>query len=196
MNDTDSMTGLPSHSARWAKPLFIIGAVFLLFLPVLGGVWLARGSYSSPALKPGDALAEQPGAQTGDGAGQSKSRIEVMRNGQPISLPNGGMVDLGDGLKAEVFLTPYPPAQFSADLDLYLTDANGQPVTDAVVNLEYDMLYMSHGQSRATTRNQKDGHYLSALNYEMFGPWALDAKIELPGHAMTASLLLVIYVWP
>ncbi len=176
--------------------LVVLGATVFLFLPVMVGVLLGHKTPSSlPAATPDMLVVALPKPTAADTAAHSDGRIEVMRDGQPVSISNGQTVDLGDGFKAQVSVSPYPPTKLSATLDLYVTDPDGKPVSNAGVDLKYDMLYMSHSRGKADTNNQNNGHYLAPMDFEMFGPWALDTQIALPGHASSVRLPIVIYVW-
>jgi hypothetical protein len=124
------------------------------------------------------------------------SRLKVLQNDEFVPVPNGGIIPLENDLQAEVFIAPYPPTNFSADVDLYLTTGDGQPVTEAEINIEYDMMYMNHGPSEAKHVNLGNGHYLISYDFFMYGPWIQDTWIKMPGQESWQYLLTSIYVWP
>lgn len=155
---------------------------------------------SQPALPPATDLAatqdqdySQPGVPASSIAGKDH-RIETVYNDQRIALRNGGRINLGDGLSMEVFVDPYPPTRLKAWVDLYLTrEPDGQPVTDAEISMEYDMLFMYHGPFKATADNLGDGHYLFTLDYIMYGAWDQGVEIRLPDERYETVLIVIAY---
>lgn len=153
-----------------------------------------------PALPPATELAatqdqdySQPGVPASSIAGKDH-RLEVVHNDQRIALRNGGKINLGDGLSMEVFVDPYPPTRLKAWVDLYLThEPDGQPVTDAEISMEYDMMFMYHGPFKATADNLGDGHYLFTLNYIMYGAWDQGVEIRLPDEHYETVLIVIAY---
>jgi len=97
-------------------------------------------------------------------------RLNVTLGGETTYIRNGGRVELGDDLAVEIYLDPYPPTSLHSVVDLYLTQA-GEPVTDASIDVEFDMLSMAHGPFMATAKQIGGGHHLATLDYIMFGAW-------------------------
>ncbi len=123
-------------------------------------------------------------------------RILILRNGEQIGIGNGESVRLTDDLQVAVSIDPYPPGTLSATLDLYLTTANGKPVTDAAINLQYDMFMMEHGASQAAVDNIGDGHYVVPVQFSMFGSWMLEITVSVAGQDDLLSMPIVVNVWP
>jgi hypothetical protein len=97
-------------------------------------------------------------------------RLNVTLGGETTYIRNGGRLELGGDLAVEIYLDPYPPTALHSVVDLYLT-REGEPVTDASIDVEFDMLSMAHGPFVATAKQIGGGHHLATLNYIMFGAW-------------------------
>ncbi|PJF41568.1 MAG: hypothetical protein D6737_00985 [Chloroflexi bacterium] len=124
------------------------------------------------------------------------SRIDIMQDGSPVPIRNGQTVQITDNLQANLQISPYPPTDFEADIDIYLTTEDGTPVNDAEFDLDYDMLFMRHGESEAVFENLGDGHYQTSVDFLMYGSWAMDTNITLPGQDEPIPMPFVIKVWP
>ena len=85
-------------------------------------------------------------------------------------------------LQAWLSCDPTQPVRGAADMDAYLIDVDGQPVTDAQVTFDIDMTNMSHGINQVTARPAGDGHYVGQVHFSMPGPWRLIAIVERPDH--------------
>jgi hypothetical protein len=96
----------------------------------------------------------------------------------------------------EIFVAPYPPTSFEADVDMYLMTAAGEPVIGAEIDIMYDMMLMEHGPLQALPTELGNGHYLASYDLFMFGPWVLDTYIKVPGQEKSVSVPISIYVWP
>lgn len=203
------MAWRPTHTARLAlAPAILIAVLALGCASKTEGVTIADlpqqpvpGKASSqPAFPPiADSPATQdqddiqPGVPASSIAGKDH-RLEVIFNEERIALRNGGRFNLGDGLSVEVFVDPYPPTRLKAWVDLYLTrEPGGQPVTDAEIIMEYDMLFMYHGPFKAIGDNLGDGHYLFELDYIMFGAWDQGVEIRLPDKRYETVLIIIAY---
>lgn len=127
-----------------------------------------------------------------DSIDSEDKRISVTLDGKTTYVKNGGRIILGDGRVVEVFVDPYPPSTLRAWLDLYLTQ-DGEPIEDASIRIEYDMLAMVHGPFTAVAENVGGGHYLFTLDYIMFGPWDQALTISLGLDRIKFPLVLVAY---
>ncbi|PJF41569.1 MAG: hypothetical protein CUN54_00775 [Phototrophicales bacterium] len=157
----------------------------------------ANGSENNLVVKVDlSSLGSASSSNTDETSERESTRIEIMKDGVSVPVNNGEAVPLGDDLQIEVFVSPYPPNSFNADVDFYLTTTDGEPVTDATFDLEYDMLYMFHGAAEAPFNNLGNGHYLTSLYFLMYGSWTLDTVIEVPNHDDRLTLPMVLYVWP
>ena len=119
-------------------------------------------------------------------------RLNVTINGETVYIKNGGQVVLGGGLVAEIFIDPYPPSTLRAWMDVYLTQ-DGEPVTDASIGLEYDMLAMLHGPFWGEAEKLGGGHYLFILDYIMFGAWDQLLTIRMGLERIRFPVVLVAY---
>ena len=111
-----------------------------------------------------------------------------------LRVENGGTVALADGYSVGVTIDPYPPATFALDVDLELS-RDGEPLTGAVVETEWDMTLMAHGPFYTTLDTAGDGAFTSSFDFFMFGPWYVDATVTAPG-IEPFEFRLSIYVWP
>lgn len=119
-------------------------------------------------------------------------RLNVTVGGKTTYIRNGGRVELGDGLAVEVYLDPYPPTTLHAVLDLYLT-RDGEPVDDASIDVEFDMLSMAHGPFVATAKKIGGGHHLTTLDYIMFGAWDQFVTVRRDLERIRFPLVIVAY---
>lgn len=111
--------------------------------------------------------------------------------GSSKPLVNGGTVDLGRGLSAEVFMDPYPPAGSISWFDLYLLD-EGRPLADAEVRVEMEMAYMSHGVSKRFPKTSAGGHYVFMLEHPMVGVWRNRVTIQQSGRRDELPLVMTV----
>jgi hypothetical protein len=111
--------------------------------------------------------------------------------GSPMALINGGTVELGRGLSAEVFMDPYPASGSTSWFDLYLLRED-RPLADAEVRVELEMAYMSHGVSKPLPQTSADGHYLFVLEHPMVGLWRNRITIQQAGRQDELSLVMTV----
>lgn len=97
-------------------------------------------------------------------------RLNVTLDGETTYIRNGGRVELGDGSAVEFYIDPYPPTALHSTMDIYLTH-DGEPIPDASVDVEFDMLAMLHGPFISAAKDIGGGHHLVTLDYIMFGAW-------------------------
>jgi hypothetical protein len=112
-----------------------------------------------------------------------------------IRIGNGGVITLGNGLELVVELDPYPADQFDVDVRYRLQRADGAPIDNATIDVEWDMRFMFHGPFDTRMDPIGDGTYASSYEFFMFGPWYLDTTVTVPG-VPPIDLSLDIYVWP
>jgi len=149
------------------------------FVPELGEGDAADGPTSADLLRPG-------GAATG--------RMRYQSATAEANLANGGIISLPGGMELAVTVSPFPPTEFTTDVELRLTDAAGSPVTNAVITTEWDMV-MVHGPFFTAFEHVGDGLYRApSFDFFMFGPWQIDAAIVTPQDEVAVSL--AIFVWP
>lgn len=119
-------------------------------------------------------------------------RLNVTLNDETIYIRNGGQVVLRDGLAVEIYVDPYPPATLRTWLDFYLTKG-GEPVTNASMGMDFDMLAMEHGPFWSEAENLGGGHYTFTLDYIMFGPWDQLVTIRYGLERIKLPVVLVAY---
>lgn len=85
------------------------------------------------------------------------------------------------GLTFRLISQPALPVEGENTLSLWVSDAQGQPLTDAEIWFSYDMTNMSHGKPIVSTHTQGDGLYIGAVDFRMPGPWRLTAVVQRPG---------------
>jgi YtkA-like protein len=119
-------------------------------------------------------------------------RLAITLDEETVYIKNGGRVDLDDGLAAEIYLDPYPPTALRSMIDVRLTQ-DGQALTDAGLQIDYDMLAMAHGPFSAEAKNIGGGHYLVSLDYIMFGPWEQVITIRIGLERIRVPILVVAY---
>lgn len=151
----------------------------------------ASGSSLADLSSSGDYLLREEGL----------SRVELDRlryrvDDEPITIPNHGVVQLGDGHQLQVSVSPYPPTSLDLDVDLLLTTLSGEPVAGAAVAAVWDMTIMAHGPFHTDFGEVESGHYAAPFDLFMVGPWQLDLAIQIPGSVPDESITLYVYVWP
>ena len=85
-----------------------------------------------------------------------------------------------------LFSQPAAPARGNDKLDAYVTDAAGQPVTDAKVSFDIDMTNMSHGKDVIAASATGNGHYSGQVFFLMPGPWRVIVTIQRGGQEVSA----------
>jgi len=91
----------------------------------------------------------------------------------------GGSSDLPDiGLTLEI--DPSPPAVGLAMLTLTLTDANGQPISDAKLDIEGNMSHAGMTPVFSQATPFEAGKYRAPLELTMGGDWFVLVKTTLP----------------
>ena len=109
--------------------------------------------------------------------------VAVSSDGATISslateLPeNTAMQQVGD-MNVSIALNPYPPVGFEpADFEVTLTDAAGQVINDATVNLDLTMPGMWMPPNQLTLTSASDGKYSATGRFTMRGPWRIEVII-------------------
>jgi len=100
-------------------------------------------------------------------------------------------VPASDSKKAGAFVvsiafTPTPARTGNNTLDALVTDAQGQPVSDAIVSFDIDMTNMSHGKNVIAAQAAGGGHYTGKLFFMMPGPWRVIVSVSGGGETGTA----------
>lgn len=129
-----------------------------------------------------------------DGESRLYVKFEGVENAG-IPIRNGGLVHMGDGLDAEIFIDPYPTNNLTAWLDLYL-EKDGVPVSDAHTVILYDMWSMGHGPYVGKSDAATGGHYVFRLDYIMFGAWEQVLEVRLAGTDEVQRLTVIVVAVP
>jgi hypothetical protein len=145
------------------KHTFVVGLV-LLALTSCGGT-VANESVAQPASAPAANAAASPDASA------------------PLTLVLGSK-QAGD-LKVTLFSAPAQPIRGDDSLKVSVTDANGQPITDATVTFDIDMTNMSHGKNVVTASSSGDGSYSGKVFFLMPGPWRVIVGVQRAGQQST-----------
>jgi len=155
--------------------------------PALSATASASGANPSPSEADGDApFVPEDSVDTVD------KRLNVTVNGKIVYIKNGGQVVLGGGRVIEIYLDPYPPTTLRTYMDVYLEE-NGEPLDDAGIGMEYDMLAMVHGPFFGEAEKVGDGHYLLTLDYIMFGAWDQTVTIRIGLDRIRVPVVVVAY---
>ena len=80
-----------------------------------------------------------------------------------------------------LYSNPNPPIQGANIFEVLVTDANGQPITDANISFNIDMTNMSHGKNVVKATSMGDGHYIGNVSFLMPGSWRVITGIERQG---------------
>ena len=96
----------------------------------------------------------------------------------------------GEGIRVEVLMPEEPVREGENQIRLRVRDAEGAPVDDARVSLQYrmDMAGMAPMGGRVTAKPMGDGEYLADADLEMAGTWQIALAAERPsGEAARAE---------
>ena len=130
------------------------------------------------------------GGQGSGGGGAPESSLYLLgANDSRTAIQNGALLDIG-GMKAEVFFSEFPP-RLDSTMDVYLTDAKGEPVQDARVAARPSMPMqgMVKGFLVAEGMRQQPGHYLLAWELPMKAAWNIEIEVDRGGEASAVELL-------
>lgn len=86
-------------------------------------------------------------------------------------------------LKLRVSTAPEPATLGDNTLRIEVTDAQGQPVTDATVALEYTMDMPGMMIDKAQASHTRAGVYEAKVRFTMAGPWGVTVSVQRPGQA-------------
>ena len=98
----------------------------------------------------------------------------------------GGARQAAD-LTITLYSAPNPPTRGTNVLEAAVSDAQGQPVTDAQVAFDLDMTNMSHGKNVVAATPQGDGRYAGRAFFMMPGPWRVITFVQRPGQPMAQA---------
>ena len=90
-----------------------------------------------------------------------------------------GRQDLPD-VAVELGIEPDPPRLGPATVTIVLRDAGGQPISDAIVEIEGNMSHAGMVPVFATASEVTPGRYEGNLDFTMGGDWFLLVRADLP----------------
>lgn len=113
--------------------------------------------------------------------------VAVSSDGKPIPPPantsatqlpeNTAMQQAGDMI-VSMALNPYPPTGYNpSDFEVTLTDANGQAISDATVNMNLTMPTMWMPPNQFPLIAASNGKYSAPGQFTMRGPWRIEVVI-------------------
>jgi hypothetical protein len=110
-----------------------------------------------------------------------------MESARPMEM-GGGMVAMAGPqektvgtLKLRVSTAPEPAKLGDNTLRIEVKDAQGQPVTDATVALEYTMDMPGMMIDKAQASHGGGGVYEAKVRFTMAGPWGVTVSVQRPG---------------
>ena len=210
-------TIMKSPNKNRGKVIMLISAVAVLIIPTAIGFAIVRRprqtqnepEITNPLIAPIGNFSEEAAADLFDQSSTSQSlniaddteelaysRIKVLIDNSPVPVTNGGLIPNGEDMKVEIFISPYPPTGFNVDVDFYITTADDEPIVDAEIFVEYDMMFMLHGPFFTSPKSLNNGHYISSYDFYMYGPWVLETFITAPSYVSSSEIPISIYVWP
>ncbi|MCK6629578.1 MAG: FixH family protein [Anaerolineae bacterium] len=83
-------------------------------------------------------------------------------------------------VEVEVTVNPNPPAVGQATVTLTFSDAGGQPVSGAQVELEGNMVHAGMAPTFSKPAEVAPGRYEAPLEFNMAGDWFILVKATLP----------------
>jgi Cu(I)/Ag(I) efflux system membrane fusion protein len=86
-------------------------------------------------------------------------------------------------LKLRMSTAPEPAKSGDNTLRIEVTDAQGQPVPDATVALEYTMDMPGMMIDKAQASHTRGGVYEAKVKFTMAGPWGVTVSVQRPGQA-------------
>ncbi|MDX1691114.1 MAG: hypothetical protein R3290_08855 [Acidimicrobiia bacterium] len=157
--------------------------------PTSGPVVSDRPVGEAP-LSAEDALSRQEG----DVGGFARLQYAIDDSGQ-VRLRNGAAIPLRNDLELVVELSPFPANRFDIDVRYVVQRPDGTPVSDAEIDVTWDMTFMYHGPFHTEMPAVAPGTFESSFDFFMFGPWYLDTTVSVPG-TDPIDLRVSVYVWP
>jgi hypothetical protein len=130
------------------------------------------------------ALAASIFAVGGCGAGSSPSSAPVSPGAASPATSSGKQAG---PYTVSLVGAPNPAVRGSNALEVSVTDASGQPVSDAKVTLDLNMTNMNMGKYTVVATPAGSGRYTSSVSYSMGGPWRVTVTVERAGQAATST---------
>jgi hypothetical protein len=126
--------------------------------------------------------------------------IAVSPEGTPLppqvdstKLPANTSEQKVGNLNVQLALSPYPPVGFQqTNLDVRLTDENGQAITDPTVTLDLTMPGMPMPQNTLKANYTDQGVYHATGRFTMRDLWRIEVIIQRDGKKQSAFFEVVI----
>ena len=101
-------------------------------------------------------------------------------------LPENTALQESGGMLVSLALNPYPPTgSKSSDFDVTLTDASGQAIPDATLNLDLTMPGMWMPPNQLTMEPVSGGKYHASGRFTMRGLWRIEVLIQRGGQTQS-----------
>jgi len=119
-------------------------------------------------------------------AGKQPAAAQILAPTSPATQALALGSKQAGNLTVSLFSNPNPPIRGNNAFEAFVTDAQGQPVSDAKLSFDIDMTNMSHGKNVVTASPLGEGHYSATINLFMPGPWRVIVIVERAGQTETA----------
>jgi hypothetical protein len=151
------------------KKIIVVGVIVLVIVVAVMAMNMRRSSMLSQASQVTGGLV----AVSADG-----TPIPPPANVSATQLPeNMAMQQAGD-MTVLIALNPYPPTGYNpSDFEVTLTDANGQAISDATVNVNLTMPTMWMPPNQFPLTAASNGKYSAPGQFTMRGPWRIEVVI-------------------
>lgn len=168
--------------ATSAVTVVVIAVVIVALMPVIGPRFLRPlMSGAIPGQPNASATAAPPSANAYPGPTPSPvSPLNISAGPALGSQPAGDLI-------VRLSSAPNPPLRGRNALEVLITGADGQPVSDAVVTFDIDMTNMSHGKYVVSAAPQENGRYAGEVSFLMPGPWRAIVSVERPGRTVESA---------
>jgi hypothetical protein len=139
------------------------------------------------------ALAILPIALSGCGAGAPAPAASATRGlGPPAPTVAGISSPAVAGRQAGPYSVsmasaPNPAVRGANGVEVTVTDASGQPVSDAKVTFDLSMTNMNMGKNVVQATSAGSGRYTGNVFYSMGGPWRITVIVERAGQAAAST---------
>ncbi len=192
LNDPPAVLGLATISGSGERDLFhslnvMIYALALgqrLGLPEEGlqslGMSALLHDVGKSAFDRGDMMQAEPMRQMHPRVGAEILQRVALEDPAPACPPLSAGQQSGD-LLVWLSSTPAQPVAGDAQLDTFVTDRAGEPISGLQITYHADMTNMSHGLYLVATEPAGIGHYAGDVHFSMPGPWRVITIIERPG---------------
>ncbi len=90
-----------------------------------------------------------------------------------------------DDLFVWIYSNHNPPIRGDNTFEVFVADANGQPITDAKISFDINMTNMNHGKNVVEATSIGEGNYKGIVSFLMPGPWRVLVAIERSGQTNT-----------